>query len=62
MYVCVCHAVTDRDIRQALDGGANSLPEVQSRLPVGGCCGRCQEAAQQVVEQYLQSRRCDRAA
>jgi bacterioferritin-associated ferredoxin len=62
MYVCVCHAVTDRDIRQAVDGGACSLPDVQSTLPVGGCCGRCQETAQQVVDQYLQARRHDRAA
>jgi bacterioferritin-associated ferredoxin len=53
MYVCVCHAVTDRQIRECVDRGARSLFDVQCRLPVGGCCGSCQEAAKQVVDEHL---------
>ncbi|MGB6452264.1 MAG: (2Fe-2S)-binding protein [Steroidobacteraceae bacterium] len=53
MYVCICHAVTDRDIREAVDQGARSLCDVQSCLPVGGCCGRCRDAAKDVVDEYL---------
>jgi bacterioferritin-associated ferredoxin len=56
MYVCVCHAVTDREIREAVDCGARSLFEVQCKLPVGSCCGRCQDTAEQVVGDYLQNR------
>jgi bacterioferritin-associated ferredoxin len=55
MYVCVCNTVTDRDIRKALERGARSLGEVQSWLPVGGCCGCCVESAQQVVDDHLSS-------
>jgi bacterioferritin-associated ferredoxin len=40
MYVCVCHAVTDKDICKAVDRGACSLFDVQNELPVGSCCGR----------------------
>ena len=53
MYVCVCSAVTDRDIRDAVDGGARSLADVQSALPVGICCGCCQDAARSIVDQHL---------
>ena len=41
MYVCICTAVTDKDIRKAVDRGACSLSDVQNELPVGACCGRC---------------------
>lgn len=53
MYVCICHAVTDRQIREVVNRGANSLPDVQQQVPVGGCCGRCQDTAQQIVEECL---------
>jgi bacterioferritin-associated ferredoxin len=26
---------------------------VQCRLPVGGCCGTCQDTARQVVDEHL---------
>ena len=56
MYVCVCHAVTDRDIREELERGASSLFDVQCRLPVGSCCGRCEDTAQQVIDEHRQAR------
>ncbi len=54
MYVCVCHAVTDRDIRAEVERGACSLYDVQCRLPVGSCCGRCEDTAQQVIDEHRQ--------
>lgn len=62
MYVCVCHGVTDRQIREVVDGGACSLFEVQCQLPVGSCCGRCQETADQVVNEHLIARTRKNAA
>ena len=55
MYVCICHGITDRQIRDTVDRGAASLSDVQMQVPVGGCCGRCLPAAAEVVEQHLQS-------
>ena len=56
MYVCVCNAVTDREIHEAVDRGAASLADVQRRLPVANCCGRCEDTAQNVVDQYIRDR------
>ena len=53
MYVCVCHAVTDREIREEVERGASSLFDVQCRLPVGSCCGRCEDAARQVISEQI---------
>ena len=61
MYVCICHAVTDKDIQKAVDRGACSLFDVQNELPVGGCCGRCEDTAEAVVNDYLTSRQQDNA-
>jgi bacterioferritin-associated ferredoxin len=57
MYVCVCHAVTDRQIREAVKGGARSLFDVQCCLPVGGCCGSCQPSAERIVNEQLRAQR-----
>lgn len=53
MYVCICHAVTDREIREAVECGARSFSEVQSRVPIAGCCGRCESTAREMVDEYL---------
>jgi bacterioferritin-associated ferredoxin len=57
MYVCICHAVTDGEIRKAVDSGAGSLCDVQNQLPVGSGCGRCQDVACAIVEEQVQRRR-----
>jgi bacterioferritin-associated ferredoxin len=31
------------------------LFEVQMRLPVAGCCGRCEESAREVIETHIVS-------
>ena len=62
MYVCVCHAVTDGQIRQAVDCGARSLFDVQCQLPVGSCCGTCQDSAKKVVDEHLLTRMRQNAA
>jgi bacterioferritin-associated ferredoxin len=56
MYVCMCTAVTEREIRNAVDGGATSLADVQSALPVGICCGCCEDTARSIVDEYLRER------
>jgi bacterioferritin-associated ferredoxin len=55
MYICVCHAISDRQIREAVDRGAESLCEVQAYLPVASCCGRCEDSAREVIESHVES-------
>jgi bacterioferritin-associated ferredoxin len=49
MYICICNAITDRQIRAAVAAGAASLGEVSMQLGVGAGCGCCRDAAQRVV-------------
>lgn len=50
MYVCLCHAVTDRQIKQAVSEGVNTLRQVQLCLRVGTNCGKCIPAAREVID------------
>lgn len=45
MYVCLCNAVTDRDIRKAVGDGALTLRELRQRLGVAADCGCCAREA-----------------
>ncbi|MBO9471370.1 (2Fe-2S)-binding protein [Endozoicomonas sp. G2_2] len=60
MYVCVCNAVTDCQIRDAFCEGACSMRELRKRLGVAGCCGRCAQCARDLLNECRQQQ--DRAA
>ncbi|MGB0662942.1 MAG: (2Fe-2S)-binding protein [Pontibacterium sp.] len=53
MYVCVCNAVTDKQIRAAVDEGVDTFEALQSELDVATCCGRCKDCACQVLDEKL---------
>jgi bacterioferritin-associated ferredoxin len=50
MYVCICNAVTDREIRATVALGAGTLSEVSAALGVATSCGRCREHAQDLID------------
>ncbi len=42
MYVCLCHALTDRQVRATIDqGGARSPAQVYRQLGCKPRCGKC---------------------
>lgn len=50
MYVCICNAVTDKDIIQAAENGASSLKDLRNELNVATCCGRCATCARGLLK------------
>jgi bacterioferritin-associated ferredoxin len=56
MYVCICKAVTDKQIRRAAAQGVDSLYELRERLGVGSGCGSCADMAEEILMQH-QARR-----
>jgi bacterioferritin-associated ferredoxin len=51
MYVCICHGVTDQDIRNAADAGCGSLTELTMRTGLGSGCGTCGEFAREILDE-----------
>lgn len=55
MYICVCHAVTETDIKKAVKEGANCLHHLESKLGVSNQCGSCVCDASSCLERVLES-------
>jgi bacterioferritin-associated ferredoxin len=53
MIVCVCKAVSEKQIRTAVKGGANSLRDLTRQLGVGTCCGKCLPEAKSALAASL---------
>ncbi len=50
MYVCVCRAVTDRQIREAAAEGVRTMRELRLKLGVCSACGKCGECAKEILD------------
>lgn len=59
MYVCVCSAVTERQIYQAARAGATTLKDLRRDLGVTSECGRCATCARQCLRE---AQNCDTGA
>jgi bacterioferritin-associated ferredoxin len=57
MYVCLCNAVTDSDIRNAVDEGVRNLKQLRQITDCGATCGSCNEMALEVLQQAITIKR-----
>lgn len=55
MIVCVCHAVSDKDIVRHAQAGCGSFDALQDRTRVATCCGCCESCAREVFDEARQA-------
>lgn len=51
MYICVCKAVTDKQIKSAIADGRCSRRQLNQCLGVGGVCGKCIPYANKMLDE-----------
>lgn len=51
MYVCICNAITDKQIRTAARAGVTDLWGLQKELGVATNCGSCKEMAAGILRE-----------
>lgn len=56
MYVCICNAVKEQEIKRAIEAGHTSLEALQIELDVATCCGGCQPMIEDYLLEELDSR------
>ncbi|MEO6984241.1 MAG: (2Fe-2S)-binding protein [Paralcaligenes sp.] len=49
MFMCICNAITERDVQAAVADGADSLSDLQAQLGIATSCGCCAETAAQYL-------------
>jgi bacterioferritin-associated ferredoxin len=54
MYICICHGVTESQIRDAVQSGADSLETLSVELGIGTRCGSCVCAAECLLEEVTE--------
>ncbi len=50
MYVCVCRAVTEREVKAAIEHGAKTVQAVTNSCCAGDDCGACRGAIEDLIE------------
>ena len=59
MYICMCNAVTDNDIRRAAADGVHHFNDLQARTGCSDCCGCCEQEARAALNAAVVQVRCD---
>lgn len=54
MYICLCNAVTDHDIRREAADGVQSFSELQARTGCSDCCGCCEQMARATLAKAVE--------
>ncbi|HRH89867.1 MAG TPA: (2Fe-2S)-binding protein [Rubrivivax sp.] len=58
MIVCLCHRVSDRDIRQEVSAGTYCFDVLQDDTRVASSCGSCHDCAREVFDSACALARC----
>jgi bacterioferritin-associated ferredoxin len=53
MYVCVCQAVTERQIREAARQGLRTVKALKECMGLAGECAKCARCAHQILRECI---------
>lgn len=55
MIVCVCHYVSDREVKAEIARGVTTVDGLKASLGVATCCGQCENCVQELVNDVCMS-------
>lgn len=56
MIVCLCHAVSDREIDEAIDDGCSSVRQIGRNCKAGTDCGACRTEIRDKLRELTRDR------
>ena len=54
MYICICKAVTDTQIKHAIDNGVCTRRQLFHCFGVGSDCGKCNKYVKELLDDHMQ--------
>ena len=61
MYICICNAVTEKMIREAVRDGARSVFDLSLRTGCGTQCGTCTDVVRDLMHDTFEEIGAERA-
>ena len=55
MYICLCHGITEKQIRSCVEAGARTLCDLRGQLGVATQCGSCESQACELLDETLRT-------
>ncbi|MGD2117353.1 MAG: (2Fe-2S)-binding protein [Chromatiales bacterium] len=52
MYICVCNAVNEKQLQQAISLGNSSIRELRRHLGFESCCGKCTACMRDMLQTH----------
>ena len=52
MYVCICNSITDRQVKTAIEAGAEGWKDVHAHYGCKPNCGKCQCEMVEVITEH----------
>ena len=52
MYVCICHSITDKDIKQSIKQGAETIGDLKAMTGCATGCGGCLEYVEELLVKH----------
>ncbi|MEO0591505.1 MAG: (2Fe-2S)-binding protein [Pseudomonadota bacterium] len=62
MYICICNAIRETDLREAAIGHAGDAEATYATLGKRPNCGQCLDKASKIIEQERNGASCDNFA
>lgn len=53
MFVCLCHGITDSEVKTTVRRGATSVDDVTEKCGAGSGCGMCKEQIQDIIDDEM---------
>ena len=52
MYICICNQVSESQLRDEIERGANTVRQLRESLGVTNQCGKCGDCVKQCVKEH----------
>jgi bacterioferritin-associated ferredoxin len=56
MYICLCEAVSDKTIKQAMNAGCQSVKEIRHATGAASKCCKCVPMIQEILTEHVSTR------
>ena len=56
MFICICHGITDRKIKNLIESGADNVKELQNHCKAGASCGMCLCQLKEMIDETKNSK------